>query len=183
MLMFHPLSAMAAVPQTQTLIGIARPTASGLKINGSLLGDPDYDLSGTRGGKVSLSGEGSRLTARALYQKSVLDYQGSNFSVYTLLVDGMLELCACDELVFRPYVSTGMSYATIDFEALGRDGDDEGLILQFGAGVGIQLSPAVMIDARYRYIHPFDRRLHVYEMPVEMAIGTHNLLFGMRFSF
>jgi len=164
-------------------MGIARPYASGVKINGPRLGDADYDLSETKGGKASLNDEWRTLTGRVLYQRSRLDYQGSNFSVYTLMTEGMLDFYSRDELLLRPYLSAGLSYATVDAEALGRDGDDETLILQLGAGVGLQLSPAVMVDARYRYIHPFDRRLRVYGMPFEMDVATHNLLIGMRFSF
>jgi opacity protein-like surface antigen len=183
MLLLLPSSSMAAFPQSKGLMGIARPYDSGVKINGPYLGDEDYDISGTKGGKVSLNGDAQSITGRVLYQRSGLDCQGSNFSMYTLMVDGLLGFCLHDEIVVRPYVSAGLNYATIDVEALGRDGDDESLVLQLGAGVGIQLSPTVAVDARYRYLHPFDRRLRVYGMPVEMDIATHNLLIGMRFSF
>jgi opacity protein-like surface antigen len=183
MLLFPPTSSMAALPPQGGSMGIARPYASGVKINGPWLGDADYDLSETKGGKASLNDEWRTLTGRVLYQRSRLDYQGSNFSVYTLMMEGFLEFYSRDEVVLRPYLSAGLSYATIDVEALGRDGDDEALVLQLGAGVGVQLLPAVMVDARYRYLHPFDRRLQVYGMPVGMDIAPHNLLIGMRFSF
>ncbi len=183
LLFFRPLPAIAFLPQPEGFTGIVLPYAAGVKINGPYLGDPDYDLSGTRGGKVSISGEGRTLTGRVLNQSSGLDFQGSHFSVITLMADGMLEYRSRDELVFRPYVSTGLSYATINMDALGREADDTAMMLQFGAGVGIQLSPVVTIDARYRYLHPFDRRMRVEGVPVGMDIGTHNLLFGMKISF
>ncbi|NTW52598.1 MAG: porin family protein [Chlorobiaceae bacterium] len=183
MLLFRPVSSRAAFPQADRAMGIALPYASGVKVNGSYLGDSDYDLSATRGGKVSANDEGRLLTGRVLNQRSGLDWQGSNFSVLSFMADCMLEFSTRDELVFRPYVSTGLSYGTIDMESLGRDSDDTAMIMQFGAGVGIQLSPEVTLDARYRYLHPFERRMRVEGVPVDMDIGTHNLLFGMRVIF
>ncbi|NTU57401.1 MAG: outer membrane beta-barrel protein [Chlorobiaceae bacterium] len=183
MLLFRHSSAVAVGSQPESFTGIAWPCKSGVKINGPSLGDADYDISRTKGGKVSLKGEKGSLVGRAVYQGSGLDFQGSTFSVFTLSADGMLECRNADGLVFRPYISSGLSYATIDVERLGMDADDTAFILQFGAGVGIQLSPLVIVDARYRYIHPFDRLMQVDALPVRLDSGTHNLLIGMRFMF
>ncbi|HWR01487.1 MAG TPA: outer membrane beta-barrel protein [Chlorobaculum sp.] len=177
------MASLPSMPQPEGFTGIVLPYAAGVKINGPYLGDADYDLSGSRGGKVSTSDEGRTLTGRVLNQSSGLDFQGSRFSVVTFMADGMLEYRSRDDLVFRPYLSTGLSYATINMDALGRAADDAAMMLQFGAGVGIELSPVVTFDARYRYLHPFDRRMRVEGVPVGMDIGTHNLLFGMKISF
>lgn len=159
--------------------GVALLNGSGLRINGAYLGDADYDVSKTRGGCISVSRDGRSLTGRVLRQSSGLDNMGSSFSALSLLGELSFDSLVHD-IHLRPYVSSGASYAKIDVEALGEDGIDEVLLMQIGAGAAIELSPVVTFDLRYRYFFPMNRDMHVGERPIDIDIGTHNVLLGLR---
>ncbi|NTU92670.1 MAG: outer membrane beta-barrel protein [Chlorobiaceae bacterium] len=163
----------------------ASPTPSGLavQLNGSYMGDADYDVSKVMGGEFTTSGQGRTLTGRLHLQKRGLDNLGSDLSFVSLSADGTIEL---QVLHFRviPYVSTGISYGRIALETLGRDDDDpSATLLQFGAGVGIPFSSGMTLEARYRYFAPVESAVKVGGTPIDMDIGKHNLLLGLRFSF
>lgn len=163
--------------------GIVVSGMSGVRLNGPYLGDAEYDASGTIGGALSTRRHGRSLSGRVAYQKSPLDLSGSDLAVLSVMADGALEIRASNSLL-KPYISTGISYAMLDVERFGNAGADAVMALQLGAGVGLLLSESIMIDARYRYFSPMDEgRMNVRGVPVQMDLGAHNLLVGMRLNF
>ncbi|NTW54613.1 MAG: porin family protein [Chlorobaculum sp.] len=164
--------------------GIAIPSAQGITIDGSRLGDADYDLSKPRGGKLPLFGGGNGLSGRALSQSTELDDAGSRFSALTIMVAKNFTDNEDENFpIFRPAVSAGMSYASMDVEVLGADADDAAWILQLSAAMEIRLSPDVTLDLRYRYLKPFEETLWLEGVPESIGIEPHNLLVGVRVGF
>jgi opacity protein-like surface antigen len=178
-LFFQPDTVMAAFPAGST--GIAVPSAQGITIDGSRLGNADYDLSKPQGGTLPLTGT---LSGRVVSQSTDLDDKGSRFSAITLMLENKFAETPDEAFpLFNPSVSAGMSYASMDVEVLGREADDAAWILQFGAGMEIRVSSGVTFDLRYRYLRPFERTLWLDGMPTSIGIDAHNLLVGMRIGF
>jgi hypothetical protein len=183
-LMFFCLPVAARAEFPSGALGIAVPSEHGITIDGSRLGDADYDLSKPRGGALPLFGADSGLSGRALSQSTKLDDAGSRFSALTVMIeknfaDGEDEEFPC----FIPSVSAGMSLASMDVEVLGADADDAAWILQLSAAVAIRMSPGVTLDLRYRYLKPFEETLWLDGVPESIGIEPHNLLVGVRVGF
>ena len=177
-----PVVARAEFPSGAS--GIAVPSEHGITIDGSRLGDAEYDLSKPRGGKLPLFGVQSGLSGRALSQSTELDNAGSRFSALTIMIEKNFAESADEEFpCFIPSVSAGMSYASMDVEVLGADADDSAWILQLGAAVAIRMSPGVTFDLRYRYLKPFEETLWLEGVPESIGIEPHNLLVGVRVGF
>jgi hypothetical protein len=177
-----PVAARAEFPSLSS--GIAVPSEHGITIDGSRLGDAEYDLSKPRGGMLPLFGAGSGLSARALSQSTRLDDAGSRFSALTIMIEKNFEESGDEEFpFFRPSVSAGMSLASMDIEVLGADADDAAWILQLSAALAIRMSPGVTLDLRYRYLKPFEETLWLDGVPESITIKPHNLLVGVRVGF
>jgi opacity protein-like surface antigen len=186
LLLLLPRVVMAVYPEGST--GIALPSALGITIDGSRLGDADYDLSKPRSGVFPLTGKDGAISGRFVSQSTDLDDKGSHFSVVSVLLESRLTENPNDAFpLFCPTILAGLSYASLDVEDLGRNaaaGDDDATwILQFGAGVELRMSSAVTFDLRYRYLLPFERTLWLDGMPASIGIAPHNLLVGMRIDF
>lgn len=172
---------LAATPVTAHTV--ASPAIVGIQLNGSYMGDSDFDVSKVMDGTLTTSRNGYTLAGKVHLQKRGLDNLGSELAFVSVSADGSVELQVLN-LRVMPYVSTGISYGRVDIETLGQDDDDfSTTLLQLGAGFGIPVSSGVTFEARYRYFSPVDREVKVGGKPVDLDIGKHNLLVGMRFMF
>ncbi|NTV66943.1 MAG: porin family protein [Chlorobaculum sp.] len=178
-----PVAARAEFPSGA--LGIAVPSEHGITVDGSRLGDAEYDLSKPRGGALPLFGASSGLSGRALSQSTKLDDAGSRFSALTVMIEKTVADHRRNEdyPFLSPSVSAGMSLASMDVEVLGADADDAAWILQLSAGVAIRMSPGVTLDLRYRYLKPFEDTLWLEGVPESIGIEPHNLLLGVRVGF
>lgn len=180
-LLFSPAHANAAA--TGSSAASASPAAVGIELNGSYVGDSEFDVSKVMGGTLTTSRNGYTLAGRVHLQKRSLDNLGSELDFVSVSADGSVEIRVMNVRVM-PYLSTGISYGRIDLETLGHDDDDfSTTLLQLGAGFGIPCTPGVTFEARYRYFSPVEREVKVSGKPVDLDIGKHNLLVGLRFEF
>lgn len=162
----------------------ATPAAGyGVRLDGPYMGDADYDVSKVAGGVLSVSRDGRTLSGSVQLRKRGFDYIGSGISFVSVSADGSMELVVLRRRVI-PWLSTGISYGRVGFETLSRDVEDNSMaIVQFGAGIGVPVSPGVMFETRYRYFAPVDSEALIDGRPVDLEIDRHNLLMGVRFQF
>lgn len=172
--------AFAVFPEGST--GLALPCAEGVVVDGSRLGDADYDPSRPEGGRVRF-GDGL-LSCAALYQTTDLDDKGSSFSAITLMLENVTGPGLAGQTpVISPYLAAGVSYLTMAVEVLGSDAADDAWVLQFGAGAGVRLTDELTLDLRYRYLSPLERTMRLHGKPAYLDLSRHNLLVGMRYAF
>jgi len=162
--------------------GFAFFNGSGVRINGVYVGDADYDTGETFSGSVSFDSDSVLLEGEVAYQKNEIDSWGSGVSVLSFMANGYPAFRKNVRAVV-PYVSAGLSFASIDAEYPGNHGDHAVIALRLGAGVGIQVAPAVRLDARYRYFSVADPEFDDGGTIREIDIDCHNVLAGLRLTF
>lgn len=172
----------AATPYVGGSTGFAFLSGDKLTINGTYLGDPEYDSGAAFSGALGMDYDGYRVEGEVAYQKNEIDNLGSDVSVLSFMANGYLDF-QLERSKIIPFVSAGVSYAKVDVDALGEDGSDGVLAFQLGAGVGFQVSSHVIIDAKYRYFASADPEIELGPEKLEMDINSHNLLLGFRVSF
>lgn len=94
------------------------------------------------------------------------------------------------ETAFTPYLGLGIGAAIVsvnDLEVMNikvLDDDDTVFAYQFMAGIGYSVSKAVVLDLSYRYFATDDPELEDEAgAKGEVDVETHNVLFGLRYSF
>ncbi len=179
---FFVSQADATTPYVGGSTGFAFFSGDKLTINGTYLGDPEYDTGAAFSGALGMDFDGYRLEGEVAYQKNEIDNLGSDVSVLSVMANGYLDF-QLEKSKIIPFVSAGVSYAKVDVDVLGDDGSDGLLAFQLGAGVGYQVSPTVTVDAKYRYFAAADPEVEIGSSKLEMDINSHNLLFGFRVSF
>jgi opacity protein-like surface antigen len=172
----------AATPYVGGSAGFAFLNSSEVKINGAYVGEADYDTGEAFSGAIGLDNDGYRLEGEVAYQKNDIDNWGSDVSVLSVMANGYLDFQISNSKI-TPFVSAGISYAKVDVEYLGDDGDDSVLAFQLGAGIGFQISPTVTLDAKYRYFSTGSPEFEVGGNTLEMDIDSHNILLGLRVKF
>ncbi|MGB0132191.1 outer membrane protein [Chlorobium sp.] len=173
---------LAATPYVGGSKGFAFPNGEKISINGSCLGDPQYDTGAAFSGVFGKDYDGYRLGGEVAYQKNEIDNLGSDVSVFSVIANGYLN-CRLEQHKVTPFLSAGLSYAKVSVDALGARGSDGVVTLQLGAGVGFQVSSGVTIDAKYRYFAGVDPGIELGSRNIEMDIDNHNFLFGLRAGF
>lgn len=180
--LFLASNALAAVPYVGGSAGFAFFSGDKLKLNGTYLCDSKYDTGAAFSGALGLEYDGYRLEGEVAYQQNEIDNLGSDVSVFSIMANGYLDF-QLEQRKIIPFVSAGISYANVNVDALGNDGSDGVIAFQFGAGVGLQVSRQVTLDAKYRYFTAPDPRIELGSNTLEMDINSHNILFGCRVSF
>lgn len=173
---------LAATPYVGGSAGFAFFSGDRLTINGSCLGDPQYDTGAAFSGAFGRDYDGYRLGGEVAYQKNEIDNLGSDVSVFSVIANGHLDY-RFEQRKITPFLSAGLSYAKVSVDALGERGSDGVLAVQLGAGVGFQVSRRVTIDAKYRYFAAADPTIELGSRTFEMDIDNHNILFGLRAGF
>jgi opacity protein-like surface antigen len=95
---------------------------------------------------------------------------GSDMSVTTVL--GNLYFDWANASAFTPYVGAGVGYGWTDVS--GGGGDDDGFAYALQAGVGVDLTENIVLDAGYRFRDVMISGSDPYE---------HQFLLGARFEF
>lgn len=62
-----------------------------LTINGTYLGDPEYDTGAAFSGALGMDFDGYRLEGEVAYQKNEIDNLGSDVSVLSVMANGYLD--------------------------------------------------------------------------------------------
>lgn len=173
---------LAATPYVGGSTGFAFFSGDKLTINGSCLGDVQYDTGAVFSGAFGRDYDGYRLGGEVAYQKNEIDNLGSGVSVFSVIANGHFDY-RLEQRKITPFLSAGLSYAQVSVDTLGDRGSDAVLTVQLGAGVGFQVSRRVTIDAKYRYFAGVDPTIELGSRTLEMDIDNHNLLFGFRAGF
>lgn len=150
-------------------------------MNGAYLGETEYDTGYTIGVALGYMIDAFRVEGEIAYQTNDQDTFNNNphpgdFDVITYLANGYFDFVGG---TFTPFLTAGIGAATVNFSEPGFDEDDIVFAYQLGAGVGIAMSEALILDFRYRYLATQDAELDAYK--AETAI--HNLTLGLRMAF
>jgi opacity protein-like surface antigen len=151
-------------------------------MNGAYLGKAEYDTGYSVGVAFGYMKDAFRVEGEIAYQTNDQDTFNNNphpgdFDVITYLVNGYFDFDMGG--AFTPYVTAGIGAATVNFSEPGFDEDDTVFAYQLGAGVGIAMSEALILDFRYRYLATQDAELDIYEAET----ASHNLTVGLRMNF
>lgn len=84
---------------------------------------------------------------------------------------------------FTPFIGAGIGVAKIDVDVEGDSDDDTVFAYQLGAGVAYAINEKVSLDLKYRYLGTADPEFKFEGVTVKSEFGSHNILFGARFSF
>ena len=147
-------------------------------MNGAYLGKAEYDTGYTIGLALGYMIDAFRVEGEVAYQTNGQDTFNNNphpgdFDVITYLANGYFDFVGD---TFTPYLTAGIGSATVNFCEPGFDEDDMVFAYQLGAGVGIAMNEALILDFRYRYLATQDAELDLYEAET----ASHNLTVGLR---
>jgi opacity protein-like surface antigen len=194
-LLICPVSfASAASPYVSGSIGLAMPGDSEVSVNGTHVGDYQYNTGYALAGAVGLDGSMYRLEAEIGYQSSsvdkavvidgtVLDVDGDvELSVMSYMANGYIDF-ELPMSPIKPFITAGagLANAEISGDELDIAEDDTVFAWQIGAGAGFSVAPMVTLDARYRYFAASD--LSFSDDTIKIGLNSHSVLLGVRVGF
>ncbi|WP_294345099.1 acyloxyacyl hydrolase [Prosthecochloris sp.] len=178
--------AQAATPYVSASAGLALLSES--DVEGSWVTDIDYKSGFVINGALGLDGGMYRIEGAVGYQVSdwdeingieLADNVDAEVSILSFMANGYLDIEMPVSMV-TPYLTAGVGIANVDFEDFEDSDDDTVFAYQFGAGVGIDAIPNVMLDLGYRYFATGD--VSPAE-DVDVSIASHNIVAGVRVNF
>jgi len=151
-------------------------------------GDPavSYDPGLAAGGAIGLDFEAGRIEAEVAYRRSGISEIGGvsingsgKLQVLSYMVNGYLT--APVQSALKPYLLGGVGFATGFLSSVG--GSTSATSTQFayqgGAGIGFDIKRNVTLDASYRYLGTSDFSFN----GDKLSYGSHNMLFGVRYTY
>lgn len=149
-------------------------------------------------GALGLDGEMWRLEGAIGYQVNDLDAVAdvdfgeledfigdidAEVAILSFMANGYLDIDMPSAPV-SPYLMAGAGAANVSFDIEGESEDDTVFAYQFGAGLGVEVTPNVVLDVGYRYfassdVSPGDDN----DDDVEISIASHNIMAGVRVGF
>ena len=178
--------AQAATPYVSASAGLALLSES--DVEGSWVTDIDYKSGFVINGALGLDGGMYRIEGAVGYQVSdwdeingieLADNVDAEVSILSFMANGYLDIEMPVSMV-TPYLTAGVGIANVAFEDFEDSDDDTVFAYQFGAGVGIDAIPNVMLDLGYRYFATGD--VSPAE-DVDVSIASHNIVAGVRVNF
>ena len=107
-------------------------------------------------------------------ESASLDGDTSNLA---FLVNGYYDFAT--NSAFTPFVGIGIGFAKIDVDVEGESDDDTVFAGQGSVGVAYAINETISLDLKYRYLRTADPDFS----GTKGEFGSHNILFGARFSF
>ncbi|WP_287373902.1 outer membrane beta-barrel protein [Prosthecochloris sp.] len=181
--------ARAATPYVSASAGLAFLRDSDIEEGGVTTEEAiEYETGFALNGALGLDGGMYRIEGAVGYQVNdwddvngieLADNVDAEVSILSFMANGYLDIEMPVSMV-TPYLTAGVGVANVDIEAFDESDDDTVFAYQFGAGVGIDAMPNVMLDLGYRYfatgdVSPAD--------DVEVSIASHNIMAGVRVNF
>lgn len=153
-----------------------------------------FDTGMVFSGVVGFNFSPIRLEVELGYQENDIDQvSGSGVSIDSggdvngtvFLVNGYYDFTNTSP--FTPYVTAGFGYAKVEINdfVISQSGvapisdDDSGFAFQLGLGAGYEVNPNFTLDLRWRYFSTEDPKFG----DVDAEIGSHQVIFGVRYSF
>ena len=186
-----PLAQAVANPYVGLSAGIALLQNSDIKADG--LTDKDAIEYGTGyavNGALGIDGGMYRVEGAVGYQTNdvEVDPEGPvdediSVSILSFLANGYIDIGMSGSVV-EPYVMAGAGVATVTLSDEGVDEGSTAFAYQFGAGVGIQATPNVVLDLGYRYFATADVTYdELPEEEIDVTVASHNIMAGVRVGF
>ncbi|MEC9486562.1 MAG: outer membrane protein [Prosthecochloris sp.] len=179
----------AANPYVSASAGLGILTNSDGEIGDTEYNDVfDYKSGFVVNGALGLDGDMYRVEGAVGYQvndidkhleEEVPDDADAEVSILSFMANGYVDL-EMDSAPVTPYVMAGLGIASVDFDVDGNSEDESVFAYQFGAGVGIQATPNVMVDLGYRYFATSDVEIPAHDDSAELDIDSHNFMAGVR---
>lgn len=165
----------------------------------ALSGEAEFDTGYNVGVAAGYDFGTARLEAEVAYRENDFDqieFTTSGGALLPLLPDGTYVADAEGELTtlsfmvngfwdienaspVTPYLGAGAGLANVDDD----DDDDTVFAYQFAAGVGVELTPTIILDIGYRYFATDDPEFDDDGWDYESEYVTHNANLGFRFMF
>ena len=182
--------AQAATPYVSASAGIGFLSDSDIEEGGVTTDEAiEYKTGFALNGALGIDGGMYRLEGAIGYQVHDFDSIADGFpgidpdeadvSILSFLANGYLDIEMPASMV-TPYLTAGAGVANVSFDWDGSSDDDTVFAYQFGAGVGIDATPNVMLDLGYRYFATGDVSP---DDDVDVSIASHNLMAGVRVNF
>lgn len=187
-----PLAQAGANPYVGLSAGIALLQNSDVKGGGVTDEDAiEYCTGYAVNGALGLDGGMYRIEGAVGYQANdievapggLVDDDDVSLSILSFLANGYIDIGMNGSFV-EPYVIAGAGLANITLSDEGEDEDNTVFAYQFGAGVGIQATPNVVLDLGYRYFATAD--VTYDEIPdgeIDVTVASHNIMAGVRVGF
>ena len=184
-----PLAQAAATPYVSASAGLGLLSDS--DVEGSWITEIDYKSGFAVNGALGIDGGMYRIEGAIGYQVNdwdkvngveVADDVDAEISIFSFMANGYLDIEMPAAMV-TPYLMAGAGVANVDFDAddiVGDSDSDTVFAYQFGAGIGIDATPNVMLDLGYRYFATGDVSP---EEDVDISIASHNIMAGVRVNF
>jgi opacity protein-like surface antigen len=197
-MLFTGSNAHAVSPYVSGSVGLGYMTDSEVDVSGVHAADLEYDSGFLVTGAVGVKADMYRLEAEVGYQTNDLNkftepgstgeaVTDGSLNTFSVLANGYLDFGMTDSKIV-PFVTAGVGLASVGLESTSDFGgdidvDDTVLAYQLGAGMGIELSPSVMMDVRYRYFATADPEFDVDGEKLKLDVDSHNVMLGMRVGF
>lgn len=186
------LAQAAATPYVSASAGIAFLSDSDIEEGGATAEEAiEYKTGFAVNGALGLDGGMYRIEGAIGYQVNdwdkfngieVPDGIDAEVSILSFMANGYIDIEMPAAMV-TPYLMAGAGVANVDFDAddiVGDSDSDTVFAYQFGAGIGIDATPNVMLDLGYRYFATGDVSP---EEDVDINIASHNIMAGVRVGF
>ena len=181
-----PIAQAAADPYVGLSAGVALLSDSDADTPIGTVEDAiEYNTGFALNGAVGLDGGMYRLEAAVGYQTNDVDVAlggpdvDLDLSILSFMVNGYIDF-GMSVSPLEPYVMAGIGYASVKASGDGDSEDDGVFAYQFGAGVGIDATPNVMLDLGYRYFATSDVN---FGGSVDLSVASHNIMAGVRVGF
>ena len=157
-------------------------------------GELSYDTGMVFGAVVGYDFNQFRVEGEIGYQENDVD----NFSAGGVSLDGSGDVNGTVFLIngyydfmttsaFIPYITAGLGWANIEINDFNTPGsgvpdindDDSVFAYQIGLGAGYEINPNFIVDLKYRYFGTDDPEL----ADGEVEVGSHQIIFGLRYYF
>jgi opacity protein-like surface antigen len=178
--------AQAATPYIGGSVGLGFLSDSTIEDDGSKLGELSWDSGFLVGGAIGIKEDVYRLEAEVGYQQNdakTLTLSGGSesaakgdVSILSFLANAYYDFNSGTGTLV-PFLTAGAGVASIE---LTEDLDDTVFAWQVGAGLGVELTPDITMDLKYRYFAASDP---TYDDTTKLSVSSHDLLLGLRVGF
>lgn len=168
-------------------VGVAWMSDSDVHVNGFYAGTAEFDTGYSVGAAVGIMRETFRLDGELSYMASDMDtFDGfpsdAEIDALTFLANGYYDFNTGGPM--KPYITAGIGASRIEISEPGySDEDDTVFTYQVGFGVGYELSEALILDCRYRFMSGQDMEFSDSGNNIEVEIASHIITVGIRMPF